>query len=1077
MVPSDGAECGALEGSALRERAHGEESEPNELVEEDDEDEDDMDSADLARALPQDALFMSGRGADDLGNGNLAAVSGSGLLEGEPRSRPGLALSRPPISSATSAFDVGEEDDDDSTLASRRHVINADTPSPSRSSARGTQENASPSRRSSGNASDAGDRNHGSRARDLISRELLDELSHEHDEWGEGRPSTPLAAGFETPSDTRTPSPRDAPQRTYSYGNPAEVPSDGLMCMDHWDWKTDAPEFVPGSMKGIAPAHSFVDSSVVAGAFAPGAWPMGAPQPPPPPGRIGPVDGQGADSVDGVRLSQIRQHYEWQLRSKSDELHGIQNRMQQVEIETAQVRASWELERRNLVRQIGHYRAVLDRYCIPIEEAGSGAGMTGPDGPGYYPAFEPSAPSSWYGSTASAQTQAPGDGTGLQDDSSTSSLDSKMRQLNNLLQEGQVASHRRLGQSDSFTEEDPGTGPRDGASKGGANGDDGYSSGNIATTLRAMFPHATIRTRSDDEPDTSEEVPSRSWPSQGRGETPRDPDNENVAGYEPAFSSSQPEAGRSMDWHIQQIERATGGTVDDRAYRVLQALPIKEAKEALLKVDELMQSQGGNCRNLSSILQSVCRKMERRMGGRSASKEESRYGASRGVGGANSLPISGEGGRSRRARRLDEDGDAFQESSGSEGNGVGRGPPSTRALQHQMQLQNPSDTPMSRRSNKSWADIQSGDEEEMREASRSMARASFDAPSPSPEDVDCWTQAHLEKTAQRGFEMRRRGDHWDLKITMSGLQPPLTESTMERYCAWLQQELSDICKEHGEEALWHCRGEVDFSQNRMSNQMVWTLLETLAQHEVHTALLKLFANNISQGGVLAICEFIRRNERAEAVQELHLSHNEIDDESALELLRTLQQQRPRYPPKRFHEEGSGDDSRVPVWLRLNHNRIRDPEYVRRTAEAEGISICTAWDRNACGTSKCCRRDSPLVHLYNLSLQDAQRERFGEGESERMRRRARQRNRLPEARTGGAMTLAYVPKERDDDFEGRGSSASFGRLRSKDGQRTFGDAPSSVPPEPPRSSESPSPHPPSSSPGASTSIEEHQAAMQ
>jgi len=157
---------------------------------------------------------------------------------------------------------------------------------------------------------------------------------------------------------------------------------------------------------------------------------------------------------------------------------------------------------------------------------------------------------------------------------------------------------------------------------------------------------------------------------------------------------------------------------------------------------------------------------------------------------------------------------------------------------------------------------------------------------------------------------------------MSALEPPLTEVGMERYCRWLRTRLTSFRQEHGNEALWRCRGEVDFSHNRLNNQMVWMLLETLAQHEVHTALLKLFANRISQGGVLAICEFIRMNERAEALFELHLSHNQIDDESALELLRTLNTERTKYPPRR-PAEGSADPAVAPVWLRLNHNRIRD----------------------------------------------------------------------------------------------------------------------------------------------------------
>merc|ERR1719387_200167 len=203
------------------------------------------------------------------------------------------------------------------------------------------------------------------------------------------------------------------------------------------------------------------------------------------------------------------------------------------------------------------------------------------------------------------------------------------------------------------------------------------------------------------------------------------------------------------------------------------------------------------------------------------------------------------------------------------------------------------------------------------------------------EEHDPWTHALIDKAARKGFLLRRSGDgQWDLKISMGNLEPPLTELGMERYCRWLRIRLKSFRDEHGHEALWRCRGEVDFSHNHLSNQMVWMLLETLAQHEVHTALLKLYANNISQGGVLAICEFIRMNEKPEALQELHLSHNEIDDDSALELLRTLKSQRPKYPPRR-PAEGASEEKLSPVGVRLNHNRIREPDHVRKIAEQEG----------------------------------------------------------------------------------------------------------------------------------------------
>merc|ERR1712196_272499 len=162
-----------------------------------------------------------------------------------------------------------------------------------------------------------------------------------------------------------------------------------------------------------------------------------------------------------------------------------------------------------------------------------------------------------------------------------------------------------------------------------------------------------------------------------------------------------------------------------------------------------------------------------------------------------------------------------------------------------------------------------------------------------------------------------------------------------------------------------CGGELDFSSNGLGNQAVWMLLEALAQFEVHAASLKLYKNHISQGGVLAICEFIRTNKRAGAVHEMHLSHNEIDDASAQELMRTLKEQKGRYPPKRSEGSESGT---VPVWVRLNNNRIRDPAAVLRTLEAEGITYCSARNAHGCGPSRCSRAECPLAHLYLFSDQ-------------------------------------------------------------------------------------------------------------
>lgn len=908
--------------------------------------------------------------------------------------------------------------------------------------------------------SDQGEHDPSGRARDLISRDLLDELSHEPGGWHEGRgcSTPPVGGGFDTPSEPNTPSPREASQQQYYRPNQNH---DGLMCIDQWDWKTDAPEFVPGSMKASwAPTDAQVMGQPYAQA---GAWAM------PPTGSMGrgAGDGPASGSGDNARLSQMKQDYEWQVRTKSNEIRDMQQRMNQLEIETAQARASWEIERRNLVRQIGHYRAVLERYCIPLEESGAPSYNMEDQ---YFSAFEPSVPSQW---PSSASNQAAGTGAGAGGSSSTSvpnggaagfsqaasfpsqqvqggyapvgndvgfmaqtqslygasaaaaaaaasgadgggggpansSLDSKMRQLNNLLQEGNASTNRRRpsGSPPGETE----------AREAGAEGAGGsYADGSIASTLRAMFPHATIRTKAARGGEDGEE---------GEDGDEDDPDSADGAldhGFEdnhPARPSHQAASAASAEnWELNEVlarrvdelEGATAGHIDDRAMKVLQNLREKDQLEALSKVEELFETQGGHCRNLSSMLMSVCRKFERPK----SRKDRERERTERQDG--EKLPNGGrsrDAGNNRRARRLDEDGDAFDssESDGDAGQKANSGAQSSswpqdferKALRAAgqsttneargspgMQRDGPLPdvgTPGSKRTGQSWADIQSGDEGDGNEDHM----PGFGGPERETveDENDAWTPAVVDKHARRGFDLKRRGgENWDLKIVMSGLDPPLTETGMGRYCKWLRARLTSFREEHGTEPLRRCKGEVDFSHNRMTNQMVWMLLETLAQHEVHCALLKLFANHISQGGVLAICEFIRMNVSAEAMQELHLSHNEIDDESALELLRTLKSQRPRYPPRR-PAWYTGEPTLAPVWLRLNHNRIRDPAGILRIAEDEGITICTAWDRQVCGTAKCVRRDCPLVHLYSFTVQDATKFEKGEENGEGRERRRR-----------------------------------------------------------------------------------------
>lgn len=763
--------------------------------------------------------------------------------------------------------------------------------------------------------------------------------------------------------------------------------AEGLMCIDQWDWKTDAPEFVPVSMAALmgSPNDYGVNQCCSPdGNMYPthGAWTM-SPMPTQPNGQGGAGDSAMNANMpaDNTRLGQLRAQFEWQHRMKAEALREMQTRMNQLEIETTQIKTSWEMERTNLMKQVKQHRAVLERYCIPLDEAGNSSYSEGQDeiNGSYLSGFEASAASPWTDvSTAGSGNQGLVSGGGKMSgsyggegsadpsaDAQTSSLDTKMRQLNSLLQEGKTHD-----QTHGASPDEPGVGHADGGTGTAGNAASG-DAGAITSTLRAMFPHATIRTGQ----------------AQNGGDD-REEANDQVQ--------------KKVEQQLEKLETLVGRQIDDRASRALQTLSRRDALEALGKVEELVNSQGGQCRNLSSILQSVCRKIEKRCSkGAKYDDEKSKqglgYGAREGAGfgsqrGPGSNAAEGNrGGQLHRpsdASNVDVGGDS--DGLGNDSGGSGRRPNSDERepLRRGTSIESDNsklNTPASRRSNnrRSWADIQSGDEEDPWDDSSDgnlvASTPANDAASGEqpPSRAEPWTLQRVEKAARRGLELRRRGGGeggggnawggWELKIAMSGLQPPLTEAGMERYCSWLRVRLSAFRDEHGAEALRRCRGEVDFSHNKLTDQMVWMLLETLAQHEVHIALLKLFANNISQGGVLAICEFIRMNERTDPMQELHLSHNEVDDESALELLRTFQFQVPRYPPRRA-AEGTGEMALAPVWLRLNHNRVRDPTAVRKAAEAEGITICTASDRNVCGTSRCGQRQCPLVHLYSFDAQ-------------------------------------------------------------------------------------------------------------
>lgn len=193
---------------------------------------------------------------------------------------------------------------------------------------------------------------------------------------------------------------------------------------------------------------------------------------------------------------------------------------------------------------------------------------------------------------------------------------------------------------------------------------------------------------------------------------------------------------------------------------------------------------------------------------------------------------------------------------------------------------------------------------------------------------------------------------------------------MQGYCSWLLQRLQKLQQELGLHSLRHCRAEVDFSRNGLSDAAVGFLLDALLQSEMHVTILKLFANRIGSVGMQHLCSFVQKV--GLPIHEVHLSHNAIEDNSALELIKSLVADS-RYPPTRARDTGQSE-APYPVWIRLNNNRISDPKWVARTAEAEaGAWICQARNRYVCGPGRCEQRHGsqcPHVHLCAFNSQDA-----------------------------------------------------------------------------------------------------------
>mmetsp|Transcript_1865 Transcript_1865/g.3298 ORF Transcript_1865/g.3298 Transcript_1865/m.3298 type:complete len:956 (-) Transcript_1865:67-2934(-) len=770
-----------------------------------------------------------------------------------------------------------------------------------------------------------------------------------------------------------------------------------MMSLDQWDWKPNAPEFVPGvapammpgGMLGGIPGGSrdcgptlgnigcvgpFSISPIGMGscpnngptllAAAPQgpllsngppqlpsgpvcsavngavAFPMQGPLPGPLPGTVGlppggaacmiqplnladlpngqlvqmglqqspPIHMQQCGASNGMaglameapgQIENLHAQYEWQMHHKDQKVKELQRRLGREEVERAQMQDAFERDREGLLRHLDELTSAVEKHGIQV-------------GGGQRKGGRPS-----------------------------SSIDSKLEHLHSLLQDRHENTPARGGKASSSRA--PAFSNSSRYEKGSAMG---WKGKGPQTTQNYSQSKGNFSARGSHR---LQEKTAPSIPSSARQENrvffPADlvQHIHTESQSEDEGSQSPPECmdsrvAEEVEKTVKVVEKRVGCVISHRARQNLGILDENDALEALRRAEDLVQ--GGHGKDLSSVLQSVCRKIK------------------------------------RRSKMTDENSDATSRSGlrhpTSDDSTVGTTAPSSSASEVEgSRCGDDEKTP----SDSKDAKTQAVAEHRRGAGGRPRLVAEHRHTSSALWTAGAWTMQRFERVArQDGFVLKEEDDvrgAWRLQIRMASLEPPIANDDMQVYCRWLHHRLQSVRQDLGLRSLRQLRTEVNFSKNNLGDDAVARLLQALQRSELHIASLNLTGNRLGVGAARHISDFLW--EMPVAIHEVNLSHNEFDDDSALEILR-LVADHPKYQPRKARDSARHGELQCPVWLRLDNNRIEKPRKLLRTLESElGSCICLARNRNVCGPHKCGWRGSQghtLMHLYNFESQDS-----------------------------------------------------------------------------------------------------------
>ncbi|CAK9019961.1 unnamed protein product [Durusdinium trenchii] len=156
----------------------------------------------------------------------------------------------------------------------------------------------------------------------------------------------------------------------------------------------------------------------------------------------------------------------------------------------------------------------------------------------------------------------------------------------------------------------------------------------------------------------------------------------------------------------------------------------------------------------------------------------------------------------------------------------------------------------------------------------------------------------------------------------------LDDAGVEKWCSWMDDCLEDFVRNkrlrRETDGFLLCR-EANFSANMIGDLGGRALLRVLFTHKIAVRIVKLFKNHLGRAFASSMMDWLTITP-VPAV-ELHLSHNYIPREGAVDILKAVGHNKV-YPAKNLN------GTQQPLWLRLEQNIVEKPDELLRVAEEQ-----------------------------------------------------------------------------------------------------------------------------------------------